>query len=134
MQKIHADIIFQTVDPITDVYVGVPDSLLKNFLNKVENCGKKHIICANEAHAVSIAFGMMMAGKKPCVYLQNSGLGNIINPLTSLCIPCDIQPCLVVGHRHTLPQHKVMGDCDDAILHIIGYNNYYLIEGSNNVK
>ena len=93
MQKIHADIIFQTVDPITDVYVGVPDSLLKNFLNKVENCGKKHIICANEAHAVSIAFGMMMAGKKPCVYLQNSGLG-----------------------------------------HIIGYNNYYLIEGSNNVK
>ena len=126
--------IFNLVNPEIDLYVGVPDSLLKKFLKDIDRSGKKHIICINEAHAVSIAFGTMLAGKKPCVYLQNSGLGNIINPLTSLCIPSNVCPLLVIGHRHTLPQHEIMGQTDKKILDIIGYTNYILVEGSNNVK
>jgi len=76
----------------------------------------------------------MLAGKKPCVYLQNSGLGNIINPLTSLCMPSNVCPLLVIGHRHTLPQHKIMGETDESILRLIGYDNFILIRGNNNVK
>ena len=78
--------------------------------------------------------GAELAGKKSCVYLQNSGLGNIINPLTSLCIPHGISPLLIIGHRHTLPQHKVMGMVDENLLKLIGYKNYMIIKGENNVK
>ena len=70
-----------------DFYAGVPDSLLKNFCAYIEdNCDSgKHIIAANEGNAVAIAAGYYMSTKKTAVvYLQNSGIGNTINPLTSL--------------------------------------------------
>ncbi len=108
----------------TDVYVGVPDSLLKNFINRIDT---EHILAVNEAHAIGIAFGLILGGRTPCVYLQNSGLGNIINPLTSLCIPAGIHPFLVIGHRHSLPQHKIMGDVDEKLLELIGYKNYVIV-------
>jgi len=117
-----------------DFFTGVPDSLLKPFQNDISNSNVKHVTVANEAHAIAIAFGAMLAGKKPCVYLQNSGLGNIINPLTSLCMPSNVCPLLVIGHRHTLPQHKIMGETDESILRLIGYDNFILIRGNNNVK
>ena len=125
---------FNMVDKQVDMYVGVPDSLLKNFIEQIDNTGKQHIIATNEAHAVAIAFGVMLAGQRPCVYLQNSGLGNIINPLTSLCIPSGVCPLLVIGHRHTLPQHKIMGEVDEKMLNLIGYDNFILVSGDNNVK
>jgi phosphonopyruvate decarboxylase len=114
-----------------DFFTGVPDSGLKHFIFSIED--KKHIPATNEGQAIGIAVGAELAGKKSCVYLQNSGLGNIINPLTSLCIPHDIYPFLVIGHRHTLPQHKVMGEIDEDILRLIGYKNYIIIRGDNNV-
>jgi len=117
-----------------DFFTGVPDSALKLFQNDILSSDLTHIPAVNEAHAVAIAFGAELAGKKTCVYLQNSGLGNVINPLTSLCIPFNIHPLLVIGHRHTLPQHKIMGETDRHILETIGYNNYILVEGENNVK
>ena len=75
-----------------------------------------------------------MTGLKPCVYMQNSGLGNAINPLTSLCAPFNLNPLLVIGHRHTLPQHKIMGEVDENLLNLINYKNYILIKGDNNEK
>ena len=117
-----------------DFFTGVPDSALKLFQNDILSSDLTHIPAVNEAHAVAIAFGAELAGKKTCVYLQNSGLGNVINPLTSLCIPFNIHPLFVIGHRHTLPQHKIMGETDRHILETIGYNNYILVEGENNVK
>lgn len=118
----------------TDVYVGVPDSLLKLFIYEIDKANIEHIPAVNEAHAIGIAFGLMLAGKTPCVYLQNSGLGNVINPLTSLCIPSNICPLIVIGHRHTLPQHKIMGEIDDKLMNLIKYNNYIIVTGDNNVK
>ena len=115
-------------------FTGVPDSALKPFQDSVINSSFDHIIATNEGQAIGIAVGAELAGKKSCVYLQNSGLGNTINPLTSLCIPHDIKPLLVIGHRHTLPQHKVMGETDEDILKLIKYDNYIIVEGSNNVK
>ena len=114
-------------------FTGVPDSGLKYFINDIIESDIKHIVATNEGEAIGIAVGAELVGKKSCVYLQNSGLGNIINPLTSLCIPYDIHPLLVIGHRHTLPQHKVMGEVDDDLLKLIGYTNYIIVRGDNNV-
>ena len=115
-------------------FVGVPDSALKPFINSIIESPHDHIIATTEGQAIGIAVGAELAGKKSCVYLQNSGLGNIINPLTSLCMPHEIKPLLVIGHRHTLPQHKVMGDVDENLLKLIGYDNYIIIKGENNAK
>ena len=73
-----------------DFYAGVPDSLLKEFCLCVDDriSNKKHIITANEGSAISLASGYYMAKKSlPLVYMQNSGLGNAVNPLLSLCDP-----------------------------------------------
>ena len=70
-----------------DFFTGVPDSLLKDICayitDNVEE--SKHIIAANEGASVGLAVGYHLATRKvPLVYLQNSGLGNIINPLLSI--------------------------------------------------
>jgi len=115
-------------------FVGVPDSGLKPLIDEIIDSEIKHIIAANEGQAIGIAFGAELAGKKSCVYLQNSGLGNTINPLTSLCIPHNIKPLLIIGHRHSLPQHAVMGKVDESLLTLINYDNYIIVKGSNNAK
>jgi len=130
----NGDLFKDLVDQGYNFFTGVPDSALKDFQNSIIESGMEHIPAVHESQAVAIAFGAQLAGKKPCVYLQNSGLGNVINPLTSLCIPFEINPLLVVGHRHTLPQHKIMGDVDEQLLQLIGYKNYLIITGENNVK
>jgi len=69
------------------LYAGVPDSLLSSLSAYIEDNESKdlHVIAANEGNAVGLAVGHHLAtGKVGVVYLQNSGLGNIINPLTSL--------------------------------------------------
>lgn len=115
-------------------FTGVPDSGLKTFQDKIINSSYENIISTNEGQALAIAFGAELGGKKACVYIQNSGLGNLINPLTSLCMPFNICPLIVIGHRHTLPQHKIMGEVDKKILDTIGYKNYIILKGDNNVK
>ena len=115
-------------------FTGVPDSALKVFQDNIIESDFEHVIATNEGQAVGIAFGAEVAGKKSCVYLQNSGLGNIINPITSLCMPFEVKPLLIIGHRHTLEQHKVMGETDEKILQTIGYQNYIIVKGENNVK
>ncbi len=122
------------IDEGYNFFTGVPDSALKPFQDSVINSPFDHIMATNEGQAIGIAVGAELAGKKSCVYLQNSGLGNTINPLTSLCIPHNIKPLLVIGHRHTLPQHKVMGEVDEDILKLISYDNYIIVKGNNNVK
>lgn len=73
----------------SDFYTGVPDSQLKALCDYLmDQYGideKHHIICANEGNAVALAAGYHLAtGKIPVVYMQNSGEGNIINPVASL--------------------------------------------------
>ena len=68
-------------------FTGVPDSLLKNICSFIEEntVSENHIIAANEGSALAIGAGYYLAtGKIPLVYMQNSGLGNAVNPLTSL--------------------------------------------------
>lgn len=115
-------------------FCGVPDSGLKEFQNSIISSKFQHIIATNEGQAIGIAVGAMMSGLKPCVYMQNSGLGNAINPLTSLCSPFDLKPLLIIGHRHSLPQHKIMGQVDEDLLKLINYTNYIIVKGDNNEK
>jgi len=102
-------------------FTGVPDSLLKEFNNVIllNSEKKNHIITANEGSAISIATGYHFATKQiPLVYLQNSGTGNIINPLMSLASKdvYSIPMLIVIGWRgepgvKDEPQHIAQGKC-----------------------
>ncbi len=84
--KIFHDALKETLG--TEFYTGVPDSLLKplcDYLIDSYGLCDNHIITVNEGNAVAIASGYHLAtGKTPCIYLQNSGIGNIVNPVSSL--------------------------------------------------
>ena len=72
-----------------EFYTGVPDSQLKALCDLLIDAygtdPKRHVIAANEGNAVAMAVGYHLAtGKIPVVYMQNSGEGNIINPMASL--------------------------------------------------
>lgn len=105
-------------------FAGVPDSLLKELCaclsDKLAN--RQHVIAANEGGAIGLAIGHYLATHHPAVvYMQNSGLGNIVNPITSLADPqvYGIPMLLVVGWRgemadngeqiHDEPQHVKQG-------------------------
>ena len=102
-----------------DFFTGVPDSLLKEFCLCIDDFipKEKHIITANEGNAVALAAGYYLAQKSvPLVYMQNSGLGNAINPLLSLCDPevYGIPMVVVIGWRgepgvKDEPQHIKQG-------------------------
>ena len=102
-----------------DFFTGVPDSLLKEFCLCVDDrvSNNKHVIAANEGNAIALAAGYHLAtGKLPLVYMQNSGLGNAVNPLLSLCDPdvYSIPMLLLIGWRgepgvNDEPQHLKQG-------------------------
>ena len=107
-------------------FTGVPDSLLKEFNNVVlKKCNKyNHVITANEGSSIGLATGYHFATKKiPLVYLQNSGTGNIINPLMSL-VSKDVYAVpmlIVIGWRgepgvKDEPQHVTQGACMEELL------------------
>ena len=115
-----------------DFFTGVPDSQLKALCSYLMDTygidPKHHIIAANEGNCVGLAAGYHLAtGKLPVVYLQNSGEGNIINPVASLMhqkvygIPC----LFVVGWRgepgvHDEPQHIYQGEVTLKLLENMG--------------
>mgnify|MGYP002624765236 FL=1 len=115
-----------------DCFAGVPDSLLKNICAYItDHCDAQHnIIAANEGAAVGIAAGHYLAtGKPACVYMQNSGEGNIINPLASLTDPevYNIPVLLLIGWRgrpgvHDEPQHVKQGKVTTGLLNVMGIN------------
>ena len=121
-----------------DFYAGVPDSQLKALCDcLLEAYGTdpaRHVIAANEGNAVAIAAGYHLAtGKTPVVYLQNSGEGNVINPLASLCSDkvYGIPVIFVVGWRgepgvHDEPQHIYQGEVTLRLLEDMGVDHFVL--------
>ena len=113
-----------------DFYAGVPDSLLKNLCAYItDHADEAHnIIAANEGGAMGLAAGHYLAtGQIPVVYMQNSGEGNIINPLASLTDPdvYNIPVLLVIGWRgkpgvHDEPQHVKQGKVTTGLLNVMG--------------
>ncbi len=113
-----------------DFYAGVPDSLLKNLCAYItDHADAQHnIIAANEGGAMGLAAGHYLATSQiPVVYMQNSGEGNIINPLVSLTDPdvYNIPVLLVIGWRgkpgvHDEPQHVKQGKVTTGLLNVMG--------------
>lgn len=113
-----------------EFFAGVPDSLLKNLCAYItDNIARENnIIAANEGGAVALAAGYHLAtGKTGCVYMQNSGEGNAVNPLLSL-MDADVYKMpllLVIGWRgepgvHDEPQHVKQGKVTLALLETMG--------------
>ncbi|XP_046397276.1 phosphonopyruvate decarboxylase-like [Ischnura elegans] len=123
---------FQAVRDVAEInfICGVPDSLLKDFCAYVsENVPPEdHVIAANEGNAIAIAAGYHLAtGKSPMVYMQNSGIGNAVNPLVSLAAPeiYRFPMLLLIGWRgepgkRDEPQHQLQGRLTPSILAALG--------------
>ncbi len=119
-----------------DFFAGVPDSLLKNICAFISNTldDRHNIIAANEGGAIGLAAGHYLAtGHIPCVYMQNSGEGNAINPLASLTDKevYNIPVLLVIGWRgepgvHDEPQHVKQGKVTIPLLDAMGIRNEVL--------
>lgn len=123
-----------------DFYTGVPDSQLKALCNYLINTygidENHHLIAANEGNCTALAAGYHLAtGKVPVVYMQNSGEGNIINPVASLlndkvyAIPC----IFVIGWRgepgiHDEPQHIYQGQITCDLLDLMDIKNFVIGE------
>lgn len=92
-----------------DFFIGVPGSEIKDFINDSQkDKGNIYIPVNREDTAVAIATGAYFAGKKPLVFLQNSGLGNIVNIVVSLLKPYGIPVHFLIGVRKKPFEHKFM--------------------------
>lgn len=107
-----------------DRFFGVPDSLLAEFCCELDAEKNRHVLTANEGNAVAMAIGHHLAtGRHACVYMQNSGLGNAVNPITSLAAGeiYRIGMLLLIGWRgepgrKDEPQHVVQGRVTQQML------------------
>ena len=110
-------------------FTGVPDSYLNGFCNyALAHCGERNLIAANEGNAVAIAAGHYFATRElPLVYLQNSGMGNTVNPLVSLADEAVYAApmLLLIGWRGqgntepNHPQHRLQGEITPGLLELM---------------
>lgn len=123
-----------------DFFTGVPDSLLKSFCAYIQDTEDRehNIIAANEGAAMGLAAGHYLAtGTPACVYMQNSGIGNAVNPLLSLVDEdvYKIPVLLMIGWRgepgiHDEPQHVKQGKVTLPLLDSMGIP--YIVLSENN--
>lgn len=96
---------------------GVPGSLLKNYIDDAD------IPCTDEGEAMAMACGAWFAGKTPIVYMQNSGLGNCVDIISSLYKPYGIPlPRIIIGLRHHPEHHSFMGKITRGLLILLEYD------------
>ena len=106
-------------------YTGVPCSFLTPLINRViSDPALSYVGAASEGEAVAVAAGAWLAGRRTVVMCQNSGLGNTVNPLTSLNHPFRIPTLLIVTWRgqpglKDEPQHELMGEVMGSLLDTI---------------
>ncbi|EKQ51184.1 MULTISPECIES: phosphonopyruvate decarboxylase [unclassified Clostridium] len=125
-----------------DFFTGVPDSLLKSFCAYIKDnvSVEKNIVAANEGNAVGLAAGYYLATNKiGLVYMQNSGVGNALNPLASLAdkLVYSIPMLLVIGWRgepntKDEPQHKKQGIITTETLDMLEIKYEILDENMDN--
>ncbi len=125
-------------------YTGVPDSLLKDFCSYVSDNSTigNHIINSNEGASIALASGYYLATGKPAlVYMQNSGIGNAINPLLSLADPevYSVPLMLMIGWRgepgkEDEPQHRKQGRVLLKILEAMEIPFAVIHDSTDNIK
>ncbi|HKI98212.1 MAG TPA: phosphonopyruvate decarboxylase [bacterium] len=124
---IAAETFFQALDARGfGPYLGVPCSYLTPFINYAIGSPRHRYLAANnEGEAVAMAAGACLAGRRPVVMFQNSGLGNTVNPLTSLAHPFRLPLLLITTQRGEPgvpdePQHALMGRITEPLLRVLG--------------
>ena len=123
-----------------DFFTGVPCSFLTPLIDGVISAaGLSYVGAASEGEAVAIAAGAWLAGRKTVVMCQNSGLGNAVNPLTSLNYPFRIPTLFITTWRGQPglgdePQHELMGRVMDKILDTIEIRHRPFPERSGDVE
>ncbi len=127
----------------SDFFTGVPDSVLKELSETLQNHNKKkHIIATSEGSAISIGIGHYLSTKKvPVIYMQNSGLSNALNPLISIAHKkvYSIPLILIIGWRGSPsiikdePQHNVKGKITEKILKLLNIK-YTIIRSVSDLK
>ena len=122
-------------------YAGVPCSFLKSFINYINDSSEiDYIPAANEGDAIAIAAGVYLGGEYSVVMLQNSGLGNAINPITSLLQTFDIPVLIVVTLRGDPsasldePQHRLMGEITTDLLDLMKIPWSWFPTENSNIK
>ena len=122
-------------------FTGIPDSVLIGLSHFLQNKSKKkHIIATNEGSAISIGIGHYLSTKQvPCIYMQNSGLSNALNPLISIANKkvYNIPLVLIIGWRGSPrvkdePQHSVKGKITESILKLLNIK-YTIVRSSNDL-
>lgn len=123
-----------------DAAYGVPDSLLAALTTALRD-RPGHVVAPNEGAAIGLAVGHYLATSRPAmVYMQNSGLGNAVNPLVSLAQVYDVPMVLVIGWRAEItgsgqrpdePQHQRMGRITTGLLELLGIPYWILDESSD---
>jgi len=106
-----------------DFIVGVPCSSLKPEIKKI----KKYIPSTREDEAVAMAFGAHLVGKKSLVFLQNSGLGNTVDVITTLLKPYGVEIDLLISLRNKPEHHAFMGKVTIPILNLLEYKKYKVV-------
>lgn len=97
---------------------GVPFSGIEKEINDLG------VIATREDEAIAMAVGAWLAGETPTVYMQDSGLGNSLDIITSLLIPYGIDIDLLIGRRTAPKHHECMGFNSNTLLAVIGYETY----------
>ena len=98
--------------------VGVP------FTGCEKHISEDAIVATKEDEAVGIAVGAWLAGKKPLVYMQDSGLGNCVDIITSLLKPYDIKIDLLINQRIEPEHHAMMGRISRELLKLMEYDTF----------
>ncbi|WP_373265167.1 phosphonopyruvate decarboxylase [Hungatella hathewayi] len=122
-----------------EFYTGVPDSLLSSFVGEIigrYGISASHVIAANEGNAAALAAGYHLStGKIPCIYMQNSGQGNMVNPYASLLHQevYKIPAVFVIGWRGEPgntdePQHVFQGKITNRLMELLGISTAVISE------
>jgi phosphonopyruvate decarboxylase len=122
-------------------YTGVPCSYLKPFINYViDSPSIDYIAAANEGDAIAIGAGASLAGKNSIVMFQNSGLGNAVNPITSLNQIFKVPSLIITTLRgdpegpSDEPQHKLMGEITTKMLDLMKVNWEFFPSEKKNIS
>ncbi len=123
-----------------DLYTGVPCSFLKPLINYVIDSPEvNYVPLNNEGEAIAFASGAYFTGQRPVVMFQNSGLGNTVNPLTSLVYPFRVPLLLICTWRgqpgiRDEPQHELMGQISAQMLSLVGVENEILTDTESQIE
>ncbi len=120
-------------------FTGVPCSILKPVINYIlAEPDTVYYGASDEGSAMGIAAGMALSGNKPVVMMQNSGLANAVNPLTSLHLIFDIPCLMIVSWRGRpgetdAPQHGIMGPITSDLLSVMGIESIEVSGDADNL-